>query len=354
MKRTLMLLLGAWMIGCGGESAGPATCDPQAAEGIAVASSDPYGGEPFALGYPPYAIDGCSLAYVTKTGDLRLRDLASGDESVLSPSAESPRRPAIAGDLVAWEAIIDGRPSVRVRGPKGTKTIPGAFDHAGEPRAAGDAVVFTGWLDADDHGDTDVFLYTPSTGEVVAVAAGPAQQRFADVSPTHVAWSDFAEDPDGAFGDDGDDAADVVVLDRATDQRTTRERPGKQAFPMLGAAGKIAYLDWGLVHPEPKFSEYDVRLGPIAGDGADDAEAAHVLTQILYVRPVVRAGRLSWVTTENGQGALMQRAVDLATPAETVNLFMDGAVFGPSASNALTLVGASSSNGAVTLRAFAQ
>jgi hypothetical protein len=122
---------------------------------------------------------------------------------------------------------------------------------------------------------------------------------------------------------------------------------------MLGAEGKIAYLNWSLVHPEPKFSAYGVQIGPIDGDGADDVAAAQLETQTLFVRPVVRAGRLTWVTAETGHSALMQRAVDLATPAETVNVFMEGVVFGPSASNALTLVGASSTDGAVTLRAFA-
>ena len=357
MKRTLALVLGAWTIGCGGESAPPpqqqqeVTCDAEAAEGLAVSATDPYGGQPFALGYPPYAIDDCSLTYVSATGELRLRDLATGADEELASAADTPRRPTIAGDLVAWEAMIGGLPSIRVRGSGGTKTIAGAFDHAGEPRVAADAVVFTGWLDADDGGDTDVFLYTPSTGAVVAVAAGPAQQRFPDVSATHIAWSDFAEDPDGAFGADAD-AADVVVLDRESGAETRRARPGKQAFPMLGAAGKIAYLDWGLVHPEPKFSEYDVRLGPVDGDGAGDAEAAHVMTQILYVRPVLRGERLSWVTTDSGGSALLQRGVDLATPEETVSLFMDGGVFGPSASGALTLVGASSTDSSVTLRAF--
>ncbi|MFT3767526.1 MAG: hypothetical protein QM820_18890 [Minicystis sp.] len=230
-------------------------------EGLEVSATDPYGGEPYALGYPPYAVDGCALAYVTPSGELRLRDLAGGSESVLAKVDEAPRRPAIVGDLVAWEGVIDGKVSVRVRGPHGTVTVPGSFDHAGEPRVAADSVVFTGWHDADDHGDTDVYLFTPSTGEVTAIATGPAQQRFPDVSATHIAWTDFTEDPDGALGDDSTDAADIVVLARATSEQTTRKHEGKQAFPMLGADGHLAYLDWGLVHPEPKFSAYEIPAG---------------------------------------------------------------------------------------------
>ncbi len=169
--------------------------------------------------------------------------------------------------------------AVRVHDANGTVTVGGDFDHAGEPRVAVDAVVFTGWRDVDDHGDTDVFLFKPSTGEVTVIAGGPAQQRFADVSATHIAWTDFAEDPDGFFGDDSNDMADVVVLARETNEQTTRKQSGKQAFPLLGAAGKVAYLDWGLVHPEPKFSAYGIRLGPIAGDGTDDADVANTTTR---------------------------------------------------------------------------
>ncbi|APR85636.1 Hypothetical protein A7982_10985 [Minicystis rosea] len=350
MKRFSALLLGAWMMGCSAPTETGA-CNVSAVEGLEVADHDPYGGA-FTLGYPPYAVDGCSLAYVTTSGALRLRDLAGGGEKVLAEAPEAPRRPAIAGDLVAWEAEVDGKVVVRVRDAKGTVTIAGDFDHAGEPRVAADAVVFTGFREADDDGDTDVFLFTPSTGAVTVVASGPAQQRFADVSTTHVAWTDFAEDPDGTFGADSIDVADVVVLDRGTNTATTRKLEGKQAFPMLGAAGKIAYLDWGLVHPEPKFSAYGIRLGPLGGDGSDDADVANLTTQILYVRPVTRGDRIAWVTTDGAGSSLQERRVDLESPEETVNVFPSGDVFGPSASDSMTLVGASGTNGSVTLRAF--
>jgi hypothetical protein len=364
MKRILGLLILGWTIGCGGESAAPPdmtgtgmtkTCEATAADGVAVSTVDPYGGPPYALGYLPYAVDGCALAYVDPSGDLRLRDLATGNDTVLATADEAPRRPAINGDLVAWEASIDGVTQVRVRaaGSSATKTIAGSFHHAGEPRVALDTVVFTAWLAADDGGDTDVLLYTPSKDAVQTIASGPAQQRFADVSSTHVAWTDFAEDPDGMFSDFGSDAADVVVLDRQTGALTTRKQPGKQGFPMLGAEGKIAYLDWGLVHPEPKFSEYGIRLGPIDGDGSDDELAAHLMTQILYVRPVARGTRLSWVTTDSGSSVLLQRGVDLASPEKAIAVFATGSVYGPSAADKLTLVGASSTDGSVTLRAFA-
>jgi hypothetical protein len=34
------------------------------------------------------------------------------------------------------------------------QAVAGPFDHAGEPRATGDSVVFTAWLSADEIGDT--------------------------------------------------------------------------------------------------------------------------------------------------------------------------------------------------------
>lgn len=345
-------------VGCGGMTAPapptPVPCDAKMAEGLAVSETDAYGGQPYALGYPPYAIDGCKLAYVAKGGgDLRLRDLTTGEETVIEPAAAKPRRPAIAGDRVAWEATLDGKAVVRVGGAAGATTLAGGFDHAGEPRAAVDAVVFTGWLGADDQGDTDVFLYTPSTGAVTVLAKGPGQQRFADVSATHAAWSDFSEGPTGTFADTGSDAADIVVLDRATMAVTTRKRPGKQAFPMLGAGGKVAYLDWGLVHPEPKFSEYDLQIGEVTGDGSGDAHVAHIMTLVPYMRPVARAARLEWVaTTPAGTTELQRRGVDLVTPVETVKAFPGLTVFGPTASDTLTLVGALEADGSVTLRAF--
>jgi hypothetical protein len=355
MNRThaMMGLAMSVLAGCGESAPAPTpTCSAAAAEGVAVAATDPYGGQPYALGYPPYAIDGCKLAYVAQgAGELRLRDLATGEDTVVAPASELPRRPAIAGELVAWEATLDGKAVVRAGG----HTIAGAFDHAGEPRAAEDAVIFTGWLTADAKGDTDVFLYTPSSGAITAVGTGPGQQRFADVSATHAAWSDFSEDPDGTFDDDGNDVADLVVLDRAAMTAVTRKRSGKQAFPTLGATGKIAYLDWGLVHPEPKFAEYDLRIGDVVGDGSSDAQVDHISTLAPYLRPAARGDRLEWVATpEGGDTTLMRRSADLAGPAETVKVFQGLTVFGPSAAEGITLVGARDAAGGVTLRAFAR
>lgn len=373
MKRATLLCLAAWaLVGCGGAPAEttPSTttitdtttttkptttggCAAASADGISVASTDPYGGPAYALGYPPYALAGCSLAYVSEAGDLRLRDLEGGSERTLDPASAKPRRPALAGDLVAWEAMIGGKDVIRVDGPSGTVTLAGAFDHAREPRVAADAVVFTAWLGAGDAGDTDVLLYEPASGAMKLAAGGPGQQRFADVSLTHVAWTDFSEDPDGRF-DGMDDISDIQVRDRLTGVTTGRKRAGKQAFPILGAEGKIAFLDWGLVHPEPKFSEYEVRLGPPAGDGSTDVVAAHILSHVLYLRPVAHGDHLSWVgdVALDGDPVLMRRRVDLLDPAETVTVFQGQTAFGPTAAGAITLVGATSAGGAVTLRAF--
>jgi hypothetical protein len=330
-------------------------------QGIVVAPTDFYGGFPFALGFPPYAIDGCLLAYVKPgpdagtSGDLVLRNLGDGTETTLASASEAPRRPAIAGDLVAWEATVAGTPSVRVRGPGGVVTVAGPYDHAGEPRVSADAVVFTAWLGPMDNADTDVFLYTPSSATVAPVATGPGQQRFADVSTTHVAWSDFSEGPSGVFNLGGTDPANIVVLDRAAQTTIVRDKPGKQAFPMLGADGKVAYIDWGdiAIPPEPKFSEYDLRLGDVAGTLAGDVLVEHVVAQVPYLRPVARGAYLEWVET-TGQTLLRRQAVDLGTPPQTVNTFTASTVFGPSASLAITLVGATTSAGAVTLRGFAR
>jgi hypothetical protein len=281
-----------------------------------------------------------------------LRDLAKGTETLLAPASDEPRRPAIAGDLVAWEATVAGKPGVRVRGPSGVVTVTGAFDHAGEPRVASDAVVLTVWLGPMDSADTDIYLYTPSSATFAPVATGPGQQRFADVSPTHVAWSDFSEGPTGVFVMNGAEPANVVVLDRVTQTTIVRDTPGKQAFPLLGAGGKVAYLDWGqiAIPPEPKFSEYDLRLGDVGGTLASDVLIEHVTTQVPYLRPAARGAYVEWVA--NPGPTLRRQAVDLATPAQTVTTFPGVMVFGPSASLAITLLGAGTSTGAVTLEAF--
>jgi hypothetical protein len=313
---------------------------------IPVSPSDFYGYAPYWLGYPPYAVDGCSLVFVTPAGDLVLRDLAAGTEATIASASEQPRRPAIAGDLVAWEATVNGKPMVRVREGDHTTTIDGPFNHAGEPRVAPGAVVFTGWLAENDLGDTDVFLY--DTHCVTKVRSGPGQQRFADISSTHIAWSDFSEGQTGVFMDADGDAADIEVYDRSSNAIYKRKELGKQAFPLLGAEGKLAYLDWGTVHPEPKFSEYDVYIADIAQAASTANLVTHIQTTELYLRPTAHGTQIDWVVSNAGTPALFHRPVDLSSPAVQLDTMGSTELYGPVATSGMAIV-ASRSNGAASL-----
>lgn len=339
-------------------------CSPDGISGLNVAATDFYGGTPYALGYPSYAIDGCHLVYLAPgeggmgSGALKLRDLATGDEQTIEGASEAPRRPTIAGDVIAWEATVNGAPGVRVKGATGDAiTIAGAFDHAGEPRAAEDAVVFTGWLGPNDTDDTDIYLYRPATKELTAVSPAPKQQRFADISATHLAWTDFSADASGYYKDaySPSDEADVVLFDRATSVTTTRHRQGKQAFPILGATGKVAYLDWVGVQPEPKLDGYALQIANLGDPVESDALVGRIFTPTIHVRPVARGALLEWVgTSESNQTQMLRRAADLVTPAVPLPGLVGAQLVGPTASDAITLVGVQKGGVAVELRAFAR
>ena len=255
--------------------------------------------------FPPYAIDGCVLVYVSPSGELVRRDLASGKETTLAAATEKPRRPALSGPVTAWEATENGNGVVRVRVGDTTTTIAGSFDHAGEPRATLDAVVFTGWLSAAADGDTDVFVWKTSASAPELVLGGAGQQRFADISPTHVAVSDFSEDPGGHYTGDGTSLADVVLVDRTTGKQIRRQLAGKQAFPMLGSEGSLAYLEWLDVHPVPKLQDYTIRAVPLATPTAPATEVAHVMSYE-SVRPTVAAGHAEWVSRDSAGNSLYQ------------------------------------------------
>jgi hypothetical protein len=340
----------------------PAACDASAADGVAVSAPDVYVGAPQAPGAPPYAIDGCWLVYVAApeagaaSGALKLRDLGTREELLLAPATEKPRRPALAGAVVAWEATENGKRVVRARWGGETRTIPGPFDHAAEPRVEGAAVVLTGWLTADDAGDTDVFLYELGQAEAVRIGSGPGQQRFPDISATHVAFADFSEDPDGRFDKDARDLADIVVYDRRTGRSTPRPLEGKQAFPMLGAAEKVAYLEWAPVHPEPKFEHFDLRIGDIAAPASGDAVATSIeIESAPYVLPAVRGELVEWVERPAGREASLWRMpADLSAPAAVVPGLSGLELFAPSASAAITVLAARSPGGALELRGVAR
>ena len=345
-------LLGAlFLAGCGAETS-PLLCDASAAAGVVVAATDGLVPTGYSLGYGPHAVAGCRLVYMHPDGSLRARDLAWGAEETLAEAAEAPRRPTAFGEVTAWEATVAGRRVVRVHAEGTARTVTGDFDHAGEPRAAEDAVVFTGWRSAEETGDTDVFLYELERASAVPVASGPGQQRFADVSGSHVAFSDFAEDDDGRFDEDAEDASDVVVVERGTGRTTRRERPGKQAFPLLGAEGHVVYLEWGPTHPEPKFSAYTLIVGDVQGDGESDDEAVAIETAMPYVRPTARGSWIEWVQWRNGEFAtLFRQPADLGAEATTVTGMRGNELYAPAAGEGITVVAARTPDGGMVILA---
>jgi hypothetical protein len=324
----------------GGASGAPADgCDAPDLDGIRVYSSGGWD----ALGYPPYALDGCTLVYVAPEqggGVLRLRDLASGVDTVLEEAASRPRRPAVSGSLIAWEVGDDAASQVRVHHQGLTRTLSGEFERAGEPRVCADAVVFTAFLGEAPSSDSDVYLYDVAGDELVPIAVGPGQQRFADVSLTHVALTDFSEDPAGYF-DEVQSLSDVVVIHRESAEVVTRKAPGKQAFPLLASDGAVVYLHWGSVHPEPKFSQFWLKAG-YPGEPVEldiDLKGELVQTTPAYVRPSLHGVDVDFVDTVASVVGLYR--VSLTDPGAPVATLIPGdaaRLLGPVAATGLTLV----------------
>jgi hypothetical protein len=232
---------------------------------------------------------------------------------------------------------------VRVRVSGAISTPTGTFDHAGEPRATTDAVVFTGWLGPLSTSDSDVFLYETGPKKLTLAAGGPSQQRFADVSPTHIAVSDFSEDPGGVYLGDGTTLANVIVIDRATKAQTivgakgSNGLPSKQAFPMLGSSGSLAYLEWLEVHPVPKLQQYLIQTLPMTALTGAPTKIADVQSE-QSVRPTARAGFVEWVERWGGANTLWHGAIDGSSAPTQVPLGTAAVVHAPSATSAMTVL----------------
>lgn len=325
----------------------PPNCTSSAAAGIDVQNFD-------LDGYPPYAIDGCQLVYVSSPasdhrGALVLRDLREGVETVLAPPEAAARRPAIAGEVIAWEEVVDGFGAVRVRVGEDVLTVSGPFHHAGEPRTATDAVVFTGWLTADEDADTDVFLYTVEDASVRVVAQGIGQQRFADISTTHIAISDFSEDALGFYDSEGQADADLVLVDRDTGESVVRALVGKQAYPMLGALGVVAYLEWVGVRPMPKLSGYTIRVLSLDTPNDDAALLGQVGTDPPTIRPIARGDIVEWVEYVDFRSTLWRAPVDLSTPPIAVDGLRGLDLYAPVATDEFTVLAARRTDLSATL-----
>ena len=347
---------GAFDGGAGGEGPGP--CSAAALEGLTAFAEG--GWDP--LGYPPYALDGCTLVYVaaaegTDNGALHLRDLATGQDQVLQAAAQHPRRPAVAGAVVAWESDGADGSQVHVRYSGGAKLFEKSFALAAEPRATNDAVVFTVFETASVTADTDVKLFDVTTQDLIPIATGLGQQRFSDVSPTHVAVTDFSEDPKGYFDSQGS-ISDIIVIERATLERTVRAAAGKQAFPLLGEGGVLAYLAWGAVHPEPKFSQFRLMTGKLSTPVASDVNVKDtdlpVNTNPAYVRPSLRGSNLDYIDEVANEPQLFRANLATLAPPVAANLPAAARLLGPVAADTLTLVAKPLGDGSLSLVAVAR
>jgi len=295
------------------------------------------------LGYPPYAFDACTLVYVAAAGDpgaLHVRNLATGADQVLEAATAKPRRPVVSGGVIAWEADGPAGSEVHVRFEDKVETLSGTFVRAEEPRATADAVVFTAFLGPGPNDDSDVYAFDVRRGELSLVAGGAGQQRFADISPTHVAFTDFAEDPRGYFDERGS-ISDIAVVERTSGKRSDRPAPGKQAFPLLGTDGVFAYLEWAAVHPEPKLGQFWLKVGRLDRPVSEDFNVktmGQVSTNPAYVRPSLRGLNLDFID-EGADGALLYRAA-LNTPGTLASLKIAGSrqLFGPVAGERFTLL----------------
>ena len=352
MKRFFLLTV---LVACGGSTAPSPT--PAAEPVCTTLGAEVEVIDDGASMYPPYAVAGCRLAYVQRsTRRLVVRDLRTGTEEWVTETpasaADLPRRPTLGRDFVAWEVGAGSATSVRVFRGGTTTTLTGDFEHAGEPRAAGDAVAFTGWKFADANGDTDVFLHLVATGETLAVATGPAQQRFADASNGYVAYTDFSEDPDGRYDMNDTDLADIGVYDRTTRATVTRKNPGKDAFPVLTDGDRFGYLHWGDVHPEPKFQAFGVRSGRVGSLAATDVALADVTNAFRFTMPTGKSGAIEWIAPDTTGVERLYRAP--ADGTATAKPILDGGfLFAPQSSAGMT-VAAVSNAGTMTLRYVAR
>jgi hypothetical protein len=327
------------------------SCDASGAVNLAVTSDDPNG-------YPPYAVAECTLVYVNGAGALVIRNLVTNAEKILEDAQAKARRPAISIDVgangeltpvIAWETIplatTPGQappPSVRVKyGEAEPKTLSGDFVGASEPRVSGYRVAFTAWKGATEKDDMDVWMYDARTSSARMVIGGAGQQRFADISASHVAASDFSEDPDGRYDRDEKDLADIVLFEITTSAIAKRVLPGKQAFPMLTDNNLLAYLSWTGVHPEPKFQAYDLKAGPLSV--ADPVTADRTIAHVEYVtsepvRPSVIGSVVEWVDNPNGQTSLNRASVDGSQPPAKVSGLDNLQLYAPSGNRTFTIL----------------
>lgn len=291
------------------------------------------------LGYPPYAMNGCRLAYVDgPTGDLVLRDVSLGTSQVLEPAASMPRRPAMASDVVAWEA--QGGVRVFYKDTISTVPVPSGYDHVSEPAAATSIVVVTAWRAAPADADTDVLAFDPASATFSPVIVAPKQQRFAAVSDTIVAVTDFTEDPIGSYTGSGGDLADIGVFTRSSSSYALRQRPGKDAFPAIISNDVLGYLHWGDVHPEPKLEAYTVYSGTIGADPTGDVKIADVTNAFALERPSAKNGVIEWVVTLSGSSTLWRADATGSSPPSAALTVTNQSLLGSVSLDQGTLVAA--------------
>ena len=136
---------------------------------------------------------------------------------------------------------------------------------------------------------------------------------------------------------------------------TKRVAEKKQAFPMLVNGTLLGYLEWSLVHPEPKLEGYAIRVGRIAGPAGEDQTIADVVLRASEpIRPATVDGMIEWIANPDGTTKLWRAPADRSS-APVAASGLDGLhLYAPAAAPAFTLVAGSEGAAAPRLRIVAR
>ncbi len=231
-------------------------------------------------------LSGSRLVYSAETAngfDIRVRNLATGTDQVLTPDHSATGKAAISGTRVVWTdsgnglwvdhlttgmrrrlpvAVGDdpsisgtrvcysslGRVHVYDLRTESDRTVSPASGEASNCDISGSVVV---WQDERD-GNADIFRYDVRTNTESRVTTDPAAQTKPRVDDGVVIWQDERA---------GTDDADLYAEDLATGTRTLiSESAGAQSFADV-ADGRIVWMDTRAGHGNTDVYLYDLASG---------------------------------------------------------------------------------------------
>lgn len=247
----------------------------------------------------------------SEDGDIWMHTFSTGVTEVLEDDPAEQTHPVLSGDLLVWSDARNGDRDLWMTDLASGKSgvLYDTIGDQDQPWLDGTTLVFMS-RHKPPHTDKYADVWTLDVNDPESARAltdDETEQSYPHVRGDRVVWTDFRNDPQGAYTDQVDpleNNGDIIGYDLSLDAEfIVTTDPAKQLRPAIDGED-VVWLDWRGINPEPKYSEFMVYTRTVSADMVTLGEERLVAWSSwdvpdLWQRPSVLNGVTAWIGDPN-------------------------------------------------------